>query len=160
MKRTGFKQKGYEPRQSRQVEEPNPGVTSPCSVQLLHRGVFNKVEVASTLCVPKHIYIRSPALLAAVRTLPCMHTGLPGPSDPAHSNWTEWGHKGKGVKADDNRIAALSRVTHRELDQGSKLSENERRELWWKAHCKTVTELLKRGLWPADVPIPDLRRLN
>lgn len=109
--------------------------------------------------VPKREYVRSPALLAAVRTLPCMHTGLPGPSDPAHSNWAEHG-KGKGIKADDNRVAALSRDVHRELDQGKRWSDAERKRIWWDAHVKTVRELLARGLWPKNCPVPDMRNFQ
>jgi hypothetical protein len=108
---------------------------------------------------PKREYIRNPKLLAAVRTLPCMHTGAPPPSDPAHSNSGRHG-KGKGIKADDNRIAALSRETHRELDQGKNWTQAERERIWWDAHVRTVAELLRRGLWPAGVPVPDMSEFN
>jgi hypothetical protein len=105
--------------------------------------------------VAKHVYIRSPKLLAAVRTLPCMHTGRVGATEPAHSNWPQHGKAGR-IKADDNRVAALHRDVHRELDQGSAWCAEERQRIWWEAHCRTVRELLARGLWPARVPVPNL----
>lgn len=108
---------------------------------------------------PKRVYIRSPALLAAVRTLPCQHTGETGSTEPAHSNWAHHG-KGRGIKADDNRVAALSREIHRELDQGKKWSMEQRQNIWWEAHQKTVRALLAAGLWPINVPIPDIRNFQ
>ncbi len=104
--------------------------------------------------VPKHTYVRSPALLAAVRTLPCQHTGMVGQTEPAHANWG-WG-KGRGVKCDDNRVAALCARVHRDLDQGAVWTERERKLVWWLAHIRTVHLLLERGLWPARVPVPDI----
>jgi hypothetical protein len=108
---------------------------------------------------PKRTYIRSKALLAAVRTLPCQHSGVVGRTEAAHSNWPQHG-KAKGIKADDNRIAALSADIHRELDQGKNWSSGERQAIWWLAHCRTVRALLAAGLWPANVPIPDLRSFD
>lgn len=109
---------------------------------------------AAIVTLPKHDYVRSPKLLAAVRTLPCQHTGTVGQTEAAHSNWAMG--KGMGIKADDSRVAALCRSVHRDLDHGSKLTETQRKTLWWTAHCKTVRLLLARGLWPDDVPVPDI----
>lgn len=108
---------------------------------------------------PKREYIRSKTLLAAVRKLPCQHSGVVGRTEAAHSNWPQHG-KGRGVKADDNRVAALSAEVHRELDQGKNWSAAERQAIWWDAHCKTVRALLAAGLWPVNVPIPDLRSFD
>ena len=109
--------------------------------------------------LPKRQYIRSPALLAAVRKLPCQHTGEVGRTEPAHSNWGAHG-KGRGIKADDNRVAALSRSVHRELDQGKNWTESERKAMWWQAHIKTIKLLLARGEWPMGVPVPDIREFD
>ena len=108
--------------------------------------------------VPKREYVRSPELLAAVRKLPCQHCGAPAPSDPAHSNWQ--GGKGMGVKADDSLIASLCRKHHQDIDQGSKLSRDERQTLWLNAHRKTIRALLAAGDWPSHVPMPDTRNFN
>ena len=55
----------------------------------------------------------------------------------AHSNQMRDG-KGKGIKAHDYRIAALCFRCHSELDQGSKLSREERLQIWEDAHRKTI----------------------
>lgn len=118
----------------------------------LARGVYAPVD-QSVVAVPKREYVRSKALLAAVRTLPCQVTGRTDGVEPAHSNWPQHGKAGQ-IKADDNRVAALHKSLHREIDQGHLLSAEERQELWWMAHCRTVRELLARGLWPAGIPVP------
>jgi len=112
------------------------------------------------MAYPKRVPIRSKALLEACRQIPCQVSGVSdGTVCAAHSNWAEHG-KGKGQKADDNRVAALSYDVHTRLDQGRDLSREQRRELWWSAHVSTVRELLRRGLWPANVPIPDIRKFD
>lgn len=109
--------------------------------------------------VKKFEYYRSRKLLDAVKTLPCQHCGASAPSDPAHSNSASMG-KGGRIKASDQYIAALCRQHHHEIDQGSKLSKAERLAMWDAAHIKTVRELLRRGLWPEDAPLPDIRRFD
>lgn len=105
--------------------------------------------------LPKFVYVRSPALLANVKQLCCTNCRRLAPTDPAHSNWAIHG-KGKSVKASDIYIAALCRYCHNELDQGSKLTEDERKVMWWHAHVWTVKELLGRSLWPVRLPVPDI----
>ena len=70
----------------------------------------------------------------------------------AHTNWG--GGKGRGVKADDNLVAALCLKCHYEIDQGKELSREERQEKWQRAHMATVKKLYILGNWPVDVPIP------
>ena len=101
----------------------------------------------------KHTYIRSPKLLRAVAELSCQCCGHPD-SQAAHSNWS--GGKGRGVKADDNHIAALCLKCHWEIDQGHKLTKEERKLKWLQAHRRTVQELYLQGKWPIDIPIPDI----
>lgn len=117
-----------------------------------------RIEVKASPA-PKFVYVRSPALLAAIRTLPCQHSGVVGRTQAAHSNWAEHG-KGKGIKASDVFCAALSVEVHRELDQGKNWTEAERREVWRNAWVKTINELHKRGLWPEEIPFPDTRRMQ
>lgn len=142
LRRTGFKR--HEPSAER---EPKPlsKATRPASYS---GGVSGEP-------INKRPAIRSEKLLAAVRLLPCQHSGREGMTQPAHSNWPQHGKSG-ARKADDNRVAALSAIWHHEIDQGSRLSADERQRIWWEAHCKTVRELLARGLWPAGVPVPQL----
>jgi hypothetical protein len=73
----------------------------------------------------------------------------------AHSNWAEHG-KGRGIKASDQYIAALCVKCHFALDQGTEMTDVERREMWDRAHAKTVREILARGLWPVHIPLPPI----
>ena len=100
----------------------------------------------------KHQYIRSKKLLKLVARLDCQACGSGNMVQAAHTNWG--GGKGKGVKADDNLVAALCLKCHYEIDQGKELSKEERQEKWQRAHTATVKELYLQGNWPVDVPIP------
>ena len=89
---------------------------------------------------------RNTKLTEAVRQLPCQQCGIQdGTVVAAHSNQLRDG-KGKGIKAHDFRIAALCYRCHADLDQGSQMSKEERREVWEEAHRRTVGELFLRGL--------------
>ena len=67
-----------------------------------------------------------------------MHCGIQdGTVVAAHSNQLRDG-KGRGIKAHDFRIAALCYRCHAELDQGSKMSKQERLKMWEDAHRATV----------------------
>lgn len=101
--------------------------------------------------IPKHTYVRSKKLLQAATTLECQSCGG-WPTQAAHSNWG--GGKGRGIKADDNLIAALCLKCHWEIDQGKTLNKQERIDKWTAAHRKTVETLINQGNWPKDVPVP------
>ena len=105
--------------------------------------------------IPKFPYIRSKPLLKAVASLPCQICGCHG-TQASHSNQASHG-KGRSIKASDIYIAALCPACHYEIDQGHRLGKGERIAMWTRAHHKTVRELLAQGLWPMDVPVPDLR---
>jgi hypothetical protein len=100
--------------------------------------------------VIKHKYIRSKKLLKLVAGLDCQSCGSGEMVQAAHTNWG--GGKGRGIKADDNLVAALCLKCHYEIDQGAKLSKEERIAMWQKAHGKTVNAL--RSVWPVDIPLP------
>jgi hypothetical protein len=100
----------------------------------------------------KHDYIRSKKLLKLVSRLDCQACGSGSMVQAAHTNWG--GGKGRGVKADDNLVAALCLKCHYEIDQGKDLTKEERQEKWMAAHMATVHALNSAGLWPVDVPIP------
>jgi hypothetical protein len=70
----------------------------------------------------------------------------------AHTNWG--GGKGRGIKADDNLVAALCLKCHYKIDQSAHLSKDERKEMWLKAHIATIKALGDK--WPTEVPIPYL----
>jgi len=107
----------------------------------------------SLIIFKKHDYIRSKKLLQVVAQLPCQHCGLEGQTQAAHTNW---GHgKGRGIKADDNMVAALCQTCHAEIDQGAHMSKEERQEMWERAHFKTVKLIKANDNWPLNVPYPE-----
>lgn len=88
---------------------------------------------------------RSKQLLELVRNFPCQHCLIQdGTVVAAHSNQLRDG-KGRGIKANDYRIAALCYRCHMELDQGKDLSKLERIEMWEEAHRKTIGLLFDNG---------------
>lgn len=88
---------------------------------------------------------RNPKLLQAVRDCPCQHCGVQDSTIvAAHSNQMRDG-KGRGLKASDAMIAALCYTCHMEIDQGNKLSRQERVEIWEQAHRKTMQLLIESG---------------
>ena len=99
---------------------------------------------------PKHKYVRSQKLLKLVAGLSCQSCGNGVQAD--HSNWG--GGKGRGIKADDNLVAALCQTCHYEIDQGKDLSKEERQRKWVEAHIGTVLLLCRQGTWPIEVPLP------
>ena len=102
----------------------------------------------------KHKYIRSKRLLWLVAELECQLCGSGQNIQAAHTNWG--GGKGRGIKADDNLVAALCLECHYKIDQGSKWSRDQRKEAWTLAHTRTVKELTDSNKWPVDIPIPDI----
>jgi hypothetical protein len=62
--------------------------------------------------------------------------------------------KGRGIKASDEFTAALCQTCHFQLDQGNKLSKQERQDMWTESHIRTYKKLKSLGLWPIDVLMP------
>lgn len=88
---------------------------------------------------------RDARILRAVREAPCMMCGAQdGTVVAAHSNQLRDG-KGKGIKAHDYRIAALCFRCHGEIDQGSKMTKEERVAAWENAHRRTIGWLFDTG---------------
>ena len=106
--------------------------------------------------IEKHSYVRSKKLLKLVASLDCQACGSGHMVQAAHTNWG--GGKGRGIKADDNLVAALCLKCHYEIDQGKDLSREERQEKWLHAHVATVARLCNIGDWPADVPMPIMQK--
>lgn len=92
------------------------------------------------------VIYRNKKLLEVIRQSPCQHCGAQdGTVVAAHSNQLRDG-KGRGIKAHDYRIAALCFTCHADLDQGTKLSREERLNMWEEAHRKTVGWLFDNNL--------------
>lgn len=91
---------------------------------------------------------RNPALLRLAAECPrCMGCGRhnDGSVVAAHSNSARDG-KGRSLKAHDYRIAFLCTYPcHHEIDQGSKLSREERTSFWEEAHRETIGWLFESG---------------
>lgn len=88
---------------------------------------------------------RNQKLLEACRDLPCQLCGREdGTVVAAHSNQLRDG-KGRGIKSHDFRVASLCFRCHAELDQGSKLTKEERLEMWERAHRSTIGALFLMG---------------
>lgn len=85
-------------------------------------------------------------LYGHVAALPCQVAGC-GRHDVqvSHSNQLRDG-KGRGLKAYPWRVAAICTEHHHEIDQGHRLSKDERRDMWDEAHRNTMGELFARGL--------------
>lgn len=85
---------------------------------------------------------RSRKWLAAVHQIQsCVLCGAYG-IQAAHRN------QGKGMsqKTDDCLTAALCPACHHDIDNGSRLSREERRALLDRAICETVAQLARMGL--------------
>jgi hypothetical protein len=92
------------------------------------------------------VIYRNKKLLEAVREAPCMNCGAQnGTVCAAHSNQLRDG-KGRGIKAHDYRIAALCYTCHSDLDQGAKMSREERVQMWEDAHRKTIGWLFDQDI--------------
>lgn len=148
LKRTPFKTKtqAWLPR-----EERTRAPLQPIRVPRATAAIFHPI--------PKREYVRSDALLEAVRKVPfCTHCGrvfaFGEHADPAHSNWSGHGKAGS-IKADDNRIAAVCRIPCHSWMDASGDDWLERFCAWWAAHALTVNYLTNRGQWPRRVPVPD-----
>lgn len=103
----------------------------------------------------KELPARDRRILQACRYIPCQHCGRDdGTVVAAHSNWFDLGGKGKARKADDRFVAALCFGCHMKLDQGAKLSKDQRRSMWLAAHTKTIDVLVRLKLWPKDLEMP------
>jgi hypothetical protein len=99
---------------------------------------------------PKQTYVRSKELLRLIASLDCQNCGAVGQTQAAHSNWHE--SKGRAINCSDEYCAALCVSCHAEIDQGTHLSKHDRREIWERAHHRTIVALGDR--WPATIPKP------
>ena len=111
------------------------------------------IDTARVKSYPKTVYIRNKSLLKLVAAMNCQMCGF-HQAQAAHSNWH--GGKGRGIKASDNYIAALCQKCHRDIDQGSTLTKQERMHYWHIAHVKTLHFLCLTNQWPKNVPLTDL----
>lgn len=91
---------------------------------------------------------RNRKLLDLAYQFPCM-LQLPGceggdSGEPAHSNQAKHG-KGGAMKAHDCFHVPACRACHVQLDQGGRLTKEERREAWEAAFWRYLPELWEQG---------------
>jgi hypothetical protein len=87
---------------------------------------------------------RNKKLLEIVRESPCQVCGIEdGTVVAAHSNQMRDG-KSMSMKSNDFRIAALCFRCHSNLDQGSKMTREERVNMWEEAHRGTIGWLFEK----------------
>lgn len=128
LRRTGFKPKGWQPREAKQVDyDPRPRAPAVASA------LINPREP-----VPKRNYWRSPAYRAMAQDKPCM-LAVPGvccrdwsTTVLAHSNRGADG-KGGAIKACDSRAVWACAACHAWLDQGP--APAAQKEAAWEAAC-------------------------
>lgn len=102
---------------------------------------------------------RNPDLLALAYELDCQ-LQIPGVceggrGEPCHANWSDFG-KGKSIKAHDCFFASGCRACHMEIDQGSRLTREEREAYWNLGWRGTMLALWQRGLIGVTVSKPRL----
>ncbi|GHC72733.1 hypothetical protein GCM10007320_08810 [Pseudorhodoferax aquiterrae] len=107
---------------------------------------------------PKAEIVRSEAYRRVVALLPCRCCGIAGYSQAAH------GSQGKGMalKASDLELFPLcsdrpdKRGCHSMLDQGALYPKEVRRTLETAWARDTQRQILTLGLWPKDLPVPEI----
>ena len=93
---------------------------------------------------------RNAKILRAAKESPCQLCGADDKTIvAAHSNQQRDG-KGFGIKAHDYRVAYLCYRCHHEIDQGSKMTKDERRQAWEDAHRATIGWLFDRHWLKVD----------
>lgn len=86
---------------------------------------------------------RSEAWRRAVASLPCACCFREGMTQAAHPNHR---NKGMGTKSDDCYCVPLCVECHRDFDQGSKWSKQEKREMMDAWIIETIRTLAVEGL--------------
>jgi hypothetical protein len=94
---------------------------------------------------PKPTKFRSQKLLDAAEGQACVLCGTKDTTVSAHANAVEYG-KGTSTKADDCLVAWLCAEHHRQIDDNSPLSKEERWEQWHRAFARTVVQWFKQGI--------------
>jgi hypothetical protein len=87
---------------------------------------------------------RSEKYRRLVASLPCIQCGREGYTQCAHSNLSIFG-KGMSLKAHDWATFPLCCDCHRELDQGSKYTKEEKKNLQFKYISLTLGRMVEDG---------------
>lgn len=157
----GFKAKAQQPRPVKIFEVHTPRAPAQ---RLLSVPAAPAANASVFRPMPKRGVVRCKPLREAYRLIPCQFDGhgpggICGKEDGTvaccHSNWGDHG-KALAHRADDSRAASGCFDCHRELDQGKRYSEAEKRGRFLRAHARTVPLLVAGGHWPKRIPVPDI----
>ncbi len=97
------------------------------------------------MMIKPHV-IRSKKLRESARDKPCVMCGVEdGTTVLAHSNLMEHG-KCMSSKSSDLMAMWLCFLCHSELDQGNKMSKEEKRDFTLTAICRTIMQLSKEEI--------------
>jgi hypothetical protein len=154
LKRSGFKQRAYTPRETTQTTyTPRP---RPVAVAV--------AEIAPRAPVLKDNPLQHQGYMAAVRELPCARCGIWRPRliEFAHADILGRGGKGKGLKS-DCRLGWPGCGPHDGLPgchyivgTSGQLSKAERHQFEADAGRRTRIAILSSGKWPKGLPLwPD-----
>lgn len=146
MKRSGFKPKGWTPRPSKVIEYmPRARQTA------VAMAVLQQVMVRS---FPKESVLQHLGYIAIVQRMPCAHCGRPGPSQFCHADED----KGTGIKTDCRRgwPGCADRPgqigCHTLVGSTGHYPKAERRKIEERMGRETRADVIRRGLWPANLP--------
>lgn len=118
---------------------PRPAWQQECSASGMD---VPQSKTASRKAIPKQPPRRSSDWLTAIHEIECcVLCGKPG-IQAAHRNEG----KGRGQKTDDALTAALCVDCHHEIDNGKKMTREQRRAEMDRAIVLTLRELFRRGL--------------
>lgn len=157
LRRTGFKPKGWQPREAKQVDyDPRPRAPAVASALISPRAP-----------VPKRDYWRSPAYRAMAQDKPCM-LAVPGVCNRdwsttvlAHSNRGADG-KGGAIKASDHAACWACFACHHWVDAGPAPAA-QKEAAWEAAFARQVVALeeIARGSGKgAELAAEALRRIR
>jgi len=139
--RSGFKRQQYQPPPT----APLHSLTRPVNMPRVG-------DVARTC--PKEHAVVSEAYRDLVRAMPCARCGYPPRSQFCHTDID----KGMGLKTDDRQGWPGCGPHNNEpgchwlLGSSGRLGKERRRELEAEYAAKTRAEIIRRGLWPKNLP--------
>lgn len=111
-----------------------------------------------TVPLPKERPVRSEAYRRAVASLPCALCGIEGYSNACHGD----AGKGLSIKSGDltcwpgcvDRPGVIG--CHSRIGALAELAREERRAFERRLAISTQDEVLRRGLWPAGLAVPEV----
>jgi hypothetical protein len=143
MKRSGFARKPFQA-----VERPER--TRAPTIPLTRAVVYARISQDAANSAPKADVARSEKYLRLVSARPCIHCGIAGPSQAAHSDYG----KGAHIKADDRTCYPLCAAQpgrlgcHDRIGSSGEFTKEKRRVLELSYAAATRAAITAEGGWP------------